>query len=954
MDGSFTESDNFNTRVDPRLLDILQQAAQRSGMTVQAYSGYRPGDPRFHGRGMATDIRLFGDDGKPIPNYQDARNFRTYEEFAQNARQVQQELYPDLDKSFRWGGYFSGGKGKYGALDLMHFDLGGERVPMGGGSWENGLTTAQRRIWQLAESRGMSGFTKTGAMPEAATPTAARGPMPASTVNALVDDILNRHQQQVDRQTQAVAPVNALIDNILQAHNGTVSQNAAAANGLTESPAAPPVIAPEQAPVAQPATQTPTSAAPAAAGGEITVDLPNGSTASFPASMSQDQIAEVLRKQFPAPTPPAAAASAPAAAAVAAGHAAANIPNILTAAGEYGVRQVGRALGLANPQQPGYSDILQRMNAEDEAIRAAHPVASAVGTTQGVLGTLGEATAPLLPGVAPAVGQLVKQGAAIGAGTGAVSGFGERGSLGDAALGAATGGVVGGALGPVAAAPVRQLAGGVAGGAIGAGIGGYAGYEKGGVPGAVAGVAVGGGIGAAAGVRASRSPWQLLGSKIQLPGETAAQAGARIEAARQQFVSVFQRNPSVAELLPIVNRNQQVGAGQARDLGHYIGSNPEATRIANAAEEASVAARPAEVQRAVQGGNPVMVEDQLSVAADNALTKALDAKLPSGTAVRDAPVPVDNLLSNNSTTRDQEIGLINTFLRGKGGGADVAFSNAVDQSGTLTVGQADEIRRIAGGLAQKAATGADYQMFSTLAARAQQAARNASPEYGAAFDAYVATKRRAEGAGVGAQGVTAPAAKFAAAQAELANRSGRNAGPAVNAVGPGLRSQLAERAGTGEAAATDVAKELSGTTGNQALATNMRTTLGQTETARLQEVGDLATRAATGVALASPRPVSEAAQSAKTAAETVRAGLIGAHGASTATLAHTLDFLLRKLALSGGAARRLATLAHDPQQVPAVVQYLMSRGASRREAHNLVSYWATAQAGNVAGKAVSQ
>lgn len=145
---------NYQGGVDSRLTSILKEAALRSNYQVQAFSGYRAGDPRFHGKGLATDVNLIDAlTGKALPNYQNAGSFRQYEQFAQIARQVQMEKFPELSDKFRWGGYFSGGKGKYGAMDLMHFDLGGKS--MGGGSWENGLTSAQRKLWPDAKSIGM-------------------------------------------------------------------------------------------------------------------------------------------------------------------------------------------------------------------------------------------------------------------------------------------------------------------------------------------------------------------------------------------------------------------------------------------------------------------------------------------------------------------------------------------------------------------------------------------------------------------------------------------------------------------------------------------------------------------------------------------------------------------------------------------------------------------------------
>lgn len=153
--------------VDPRLTDVVSSAAGYlpEGYTAKIISAVREGDPRFHGQGKALDIEIADPKGNKLGNYQDASAFRAYEKFAQNARKLQMERYPDLEKSFRWGGYFGGPKGKYGALDTMHFDLGGERTGMGGGSWEKGLTPEQRAHFPGAFSQGM-GDASTYKLPE--------------------------------------------------------------------------------------------------------------------------------------------------------------------------------------------------------------------------------------------------------------------------------------------------------------------------------------------------------------------------------------------------------------------------------------------------------------------------------------------------------------------------------------------------------------------------------------------------------------------------------------------------------------------------------------------------------------------------------------------------------------------------------------------------------------------
>jgi hypothetical protein len=155
MAGEFNAVGNFVARggdkVDPVLVDILQKAADATGLKVEAFSGFRPGDKRLHGKGAATDVRILDENGKPLANYQDTAAFPIYQRFAHAAREIQQQEYPELGNAFRWGGYFSGSKGKYGAMDLMHFDVGGsDKLGMGGGSWDKGLSKEQAALWKTS------------------------------------------------------------------------------------------------------------------------------------------------------------------------------------------------------------------------------------------------------------------------------------------------------------------------------------------------------------------------------------------------------------------------------------------------------------------------------------------------------------------------------------------------------------------------------------------------------------------------------------------------------------------------------------------------------------------------------------------------------------------------------------------------------------------------------------
>jgi hypothetical protein len=140
----------------------------QTGYKVNMISGLRPGDPRFHGKGMALDVDIYDSCGKLHGNYQnevDDEAFTTYEVFAHQMKQCQEQLYPGMP--FRWGGYFwNGGRGSYGAMDPMHFDIGGNST--GGGSWAGGATGNQLSEWGLSSgaSQGYTGAPDYSRLPK--------------------------------------------------------------------------------------------------------------------------------------------------------------------------------------------------------------------------------------------------------------------------------------------------------------------------------------------------------------------------------------------------------------------------------------------------------------------------------------------------------------------------------------------------------------------------------------------------------------------------------------------------------------------------------------------------------------------------------------------------------------------------------------------------------------------
>lgn len=146
-----------SSHVDPRLVSTVKEATRYlpPGYSAVMKSGFRAGDPRFHGAGQALDIQLIDPNGKPLPNYQAGKSFQAYEGFAQTVHQLQPVFAPDAPP-IRWGGYFPGPRGLYGAADLMHFDTGNNGDMGGGGTWDHGLSFAQRNAFPDAVSSGLA------------------------------------------------------------------------------------------------------------------------------------------------------------------------------------------------------------------------------------------------------------------------------------------------------------------------------------------------------------------------------------------------------------------------------------------------------------------------------------------------------------------------------------------------------------------------------------------------------------------------------------------------------------------------------------------------------------------------------------------------------------------------------------------------------------------------------
>ncbi len=178
--------------VDPRLLDIARKESVSlpQGQYYEFTSGVRPGDTGVHSTGRALDVAIMTPDGQRLPNYQNPVFFSNYEQPALVGRGIQQQIYPELASNYYWGGYFSGPKGVYGALDVMDRRIGGNR-PLGG-SWETGLTEKQAALWGLP-----SGVTQVAQTKGVTSPEATQAAIQEGKLSNLLDYTFNGLRSEI-------------------------------------------------------------------------------------------------------------------------------------------------------------------------------------------------------------------------------------------------------------------------------------------------------------------------------------------------------------------------------------------------------------------------------------------------------------------------------------------------------------------------------------------------------------------------------------------------------------------------------------------------------------------------------------------------------------------------------------------------------------------------------------
>ncbi|MFH7319188.1 hypothetical protein ACHHRT_01110 [Desulfurivibrio sp. D14AmB] len=110
-----------------KLLRIIELTAREFPLRVRLFSAHR-GKKGAHGEGLAVDVQIFDEAGKPIASYQTPQTANIYALFALKAREIQKKYFSELNDYFVWGGGWrgmkkGGGGGRYGAADWMHFEV---------------------------------------------------------------------------------------------------------------------------------------------------------------------------------------------------------------------------------------------------------------------------------------------------------------------------------------------------------------------------------------------------------------------------------------------------------------------------------------------------------------------------------------------------------------------------------------------------------------------------------------------------------------------------------------------------------------------------------------------------------------------------------------------------------------------------------------------------------------
>lgn len=526
-----------------------------------------------------------------------------------------------------------------------------------------------------------------------------------------------------------------------------------------------------------------------------------------------------------------------------------------------------------------------------------------------------------------AMSAIYRGSAVAGYGTGAVV------SGGAAAKGVAAGArTVPGVGAPVAAAltttkgqPIANVARTSVQGAAAGGVAG--GLEEGSVEGAKRGAAIGaiagpiglglfkaaGGVGSAIAkrIQPEKAGLDALAKIVRTP---AAELRQRFD----DFEAATGRKPSLAELLD---------REAAEEIAQIAGAQRGAGQVFREAEEAATAARPARVSREVTGGRVTTSPS----AQSGRQARSMDATMEE---IGDEVVPLAGdevqLLASRDVL-DKLPGPLRRRIVQAVSDAQEAAGESGEALVELNVRQIDNIRQAL----RKASGPGDAQRYRVLADEFRDIGSEAVPRYGQALREFGRRGDTISGVSEGRKVLSAGDTREFVDAAEGAESIGQIAGQRA-----GARTALEDAALESPASARRLVDRLANDDG---LRTRIAAALDPGEASRIQRLGRAEARAAENLETIAPQRLrTKAQETAGNITEAAR-GIVLASGRGSG--AFITDFFARqliKLRVPPTAARKLAEMATDPDEMPAIIDRLTRRGLNSDQIEEV--YRSTARA----------
>ena len=435
-----------------------------------------------------------------------------------------------------------------------------------------------------------------------------------------------------------------------------------------------------------------------------------------------------------------------------------------------------------------------------------------------------------------------------------------------------------------------------------------AGAAAGGVGGAVLGnaPAIGGFI--ARRFSPSRAAMSALGRRIRAPGETLADATARATQAAADFQQVHGRMPAVAEIM-----GQRQAAATAESFAH----SSKATEVAQAARDRYLKALPEEFSGALKGNRVTSSVPAVEAAQASKMNAAMGP-------IADTEINLPPGL--NSRLR----GIIAMDVKAN---ADEAATNLLAQN-KITLRTLDNVRQTLNKLNQSR-PGHNYD---TIRQQLVALGNAAEPRYGRALEAFGER-------GDVAAGIRQGQKVLGSGDTKEFKDAFENAGPNTQlGARVGARTAIVDTAHESPASAARTARRLAEDPG---LRERVDTVLPYHEAPQVKQAGEVTTLGAQGMASITPSravPTDKAINDA--VEELVRGAVLSSGRGSGGFIANFASNLGRMGKQPYGTAKKVAELATDHRNTPAVLQYLKRRGLSTPQ---ILGIYRAAVAGQYAG-----